>query len=63
MTKVVKTFYMEKEYFDMFSKKYPHLASIFVRKCFKAAVESEEFFRKVFFDVPLEDSIERPFGA
>lgn len=63
MTKVVKTFYMEKEYFDFFSKKYPHLASLFVRKCFKLACENEEFFRKVFFDVSLEDSIERPFGA
>lgn len=52
------TFYMNSSDYEEFRKRYPNVASSFLRRCVVAAIKSKDFFQHVFFEVSdsLSDS-------
>lgn len=52
------TFYMDHKDYALFQKKFPQVASQFLRRCIIQALKDTSFFQKVFFETSdsLEDS-------
>lgn len=46
------TFYMDDKDYTLFQKKYPQVASQFLRRCIIQALKDVSFFQKVFFETP-----------
>lgn len=53
------TFYMDSKDYELFQTRYPNISSVFFRRCVYSALQSPEWFQKVFFETSEKPLRER----